>query len=706
MSIVRKTIITVFLATLGLLVILYFVSNYAYLNGFDKVERQTVEKNVNRVTEAINARLDALDTLCYDWAAWDDAYNFAAQYNQDFIDRNFHNETFTSSGVSIIAIFNTSGTMVYGRAYNLADSQATGLPGDFIQVVAGQQLLNPSDPRNGIKDIVDFSGQPALLSSRQILTSLAEGPSTGTIIMIRFLDANVINELASTTHLPVEIIPISSAQSSPEYSNVIKSINLADPIYVHVQDSNTIAGYTYSFDLKNYPAFLFKIEINRAIHAQGVKAVLILHSSLLFLGIVFCIAFFLLMKRIFLNRLTALKTAVDNIASGGELAQRIPNTGSDELAGVANNINNMLESLEKSEIRRRSQKEVIGYIIDNTPNAVISLDESEHIVLANKAFGQLFSIDENNIIGKKYDNLTDLSAITEETREFLKSSRQKDVKELTYQYQGHVKTLRVTFARLSVEKLFFMVITDLTEERVKQERLYLTDRLASVGEMASGIAHELNNPLTSVIGLSEILASENVPESLKEDLLAINSEAKRAAAVVKNMLSFARRHMPLKQDAQVNKLIGDVLKLRAHDQKLNNISVIANLDPDLPDINVDFFQIQQVFINVVLNAEQAMAAAHGKGTLTVTTERNGDMIRIAFHDDGPGIPKEHLKRIFDPFFTTKEVGKGTGLGLSISYGIIAAHRGTIVARDEDGRGATFIIELPIHDNKMEGTLHA
>jgi PAS domain S-box-containing protein len=705
MSIVRKTIITVLAATLVLLVILYFVSNYVYKTGFDKIEKQTVEKNVSRVTEALSVKLEALDTICNDWSSWDDTYEFVQAFDQVYIERNFNDDSFSSYDFNIVAIFDLSGDMVAGKAYDLKESKEIPLPDNFKNILFVQGLINPADMQNGAAGIIDFSGQPALIAARQILNSLAEGPATGTLVMARFLDSQVIDNLAATTHLPVTIIPVSDIRDNPVYTDIAMSINAAAPISVQVQDNSTIAGYAYEYDLKNYPVFLYEIEMNREIHAQGVKAVLILHSSLLFLGIVFCVAFFLLMKSIFLNRLTALKDCVDNIASGGDLSQRIPNSGSDELAGVANNINNMLESLEKSEIRRRSQKEVIGYIIDNTPNAIMSINESEHVVMANKSFGQLFGIDENTIIGKKFDALNEPVLIIEETREFLKSSQQRVVKELNYQYQGHVKTLRITFARLTVEKLFFLVITDLTEERVKQERLYLTDRLASVGEMASGIAHELNNPLTSVIGLSEMLSYENLPDNLKEDLAAINSEAKRAAAVVKNMLSFARKHMPLKQNTQVNKLINDVLKLRVHEQRLNNISVIANLDPDLPDISLDFFQIQQVFINIILNAEQAMVAAHGKGTLIITTESEGGIIRITFQDDGPGIVKEHLKRIFDPFFTTKEVGKGTGLGLSISYGIIAAHKGTLIAKSETGKGAAFIIELPIHDNNVEGIQH-
>jgi PAS domain S-box-containing protein len=242
---------------------------------------------------------------------------------------------------------------------------------------------------------------------------------------------------------------------------------------------------------------------------------------------------------------------------------------------------------------------------------------------------------------------------------------------------------------------FIAVTRDTTERKNMQEQLILTDRLASIGELASGIAHELNNPLTGVIGLSQLLAQRDVPEDIKEDLNVVYSEAQRAASVVKNLLTFARKHPPAKQLISVNDVISKVLELRAYEEKVSNIQVITHLALDLPQIMADYFQLQQVFLNIVINAEHFMLEAHGKGTLTITTQKVGGVVRAFFADDGPGIPKENLGHIFDPFFTTKEVGKGTGLGLSICHGIVTAHGGQIYAESEPGKEATFIVELPI-----------
>jgi signal transduction histidine kinase len=238
------------------------------------------------------------------------------------------------------------------------------------------------------------------------------------------------------------------------------------------------------------------------------------------------------------------------------------------------------------------------------------------------------------------------------------------------------------------------VVRDMSERKRMEEQLVMTDRLASIGELASGIAHELNNPLTSVIGFSQLLMEGDIPANIKEDLGTVYSEAQRAAAIVKNLLTFARKHAPVKQLSQVNSILEDVLRLRAYEHKVNNIEVDKQLATNLPEIMVDYFQMQQVFLNLIVNAEFAMLEAHGKGKLTITTERTNGVIKVAFTDDGPGIAKENMKRIFSPFFTTKEVGKGTGLGLSICHGIVSEHGGRIYAESEFGHGATFVVELP------------
>ncbi|GAH05033.1 unnamed protein product, partial [marine sediment metagenome] len=166
---------------------------------------------------------------------------------------------------------------------------------------------------------------------------------------------------------------------------------------------------------------------------------------------------------------------------------------------------------------------------------------------------------------------------------------------------------------------------------------------------------------------------------------------------------FARKHDTEKGPVNINSIMEKVLELRAYEQKVSNIQVNTQFAPDLPEITADYFQLQQVFLNIIINAEHFMIEANNRGTLTITTERTGDIIKASLADDGPGISKENLGHLFDPFFTTKEVGKGTGLGLSICHGIITEHGGRIYIESKLGKGATFVVELPITTDK-KGTV--
>ena len=239
--------------------------------------------------------------------------------------------------------------------------------------------------------------------------------------------------------------------------------------------------------------------------------------------------------------------------------------------------------------------------------------------------------------------------------------------------------------------------------KTTQSQLIQSEKLSAVGEFVAGVAHELNNPLAAVMGFSEMLKNAEVGEKNRRHVELIYKSAERCQKIVQSLLSFARRQAPERKPVQVNKLTEDVLEMVAYPLRTSNVKVISHFSPKLPMVLADGHQIQQVILNVINNARQAIEAHQNSGRITVTTHHDSGKVRISIHDNGPGIKPENLRRIFDPFFTTKEVGKGTGLGLSLCYGIIHEHGGHISATSEPGHGATFTIELPAlnHDTDFE-----
>jgi two-component system NtrC family sensor kinase len=250
------------------------------------------------------------------------------------------------------------------------------------------------------------------------------------------------------------------------------------------------------------------------------------------------------------------------------------------------------------------------------------------------------------------------------------------------------------------------VAKDISNEKLLQQQLIQSEKLSAIGELISGIAHELNNPLTGVMGYSQLLQMRgDLDERAKDSLVKINNLATRCQRIVQNLLSFARKQKPERTLTSINEIIERTVELRSYELQVNNIELLLELDPLLPRTIADAHQLQQVFLNVITNAEQAMLEAKGRGRLTIRTRNDnaGGRVVIEIADDGPGIPEQHLTKIFDPFFTTKEVGKGTGLGLSLAYGIIKEHAGNIYARSRLGEGSTFVIELPVIGNLREAT---
>ncbi len=249
--------------------------------------------------------------------------------------------------------------------------------------------------------------------------------------------------------------------------------------------------------------------------------------------------------------------------------------------------------------------------------------------------------------------------------------------------------------------------------KTTQRRLLETEKLSAIGMLVSGVAHELNNPLTSIIGYADLLHTKLLEEKDKKKLERIVSEAQRAAKIVQNLSTFAKESTVTKIPVNINKIIQDVLKIKRHDFSMHSIDCIETLLPHEDDILAEPNQIEQVFLNILNNAEYALRQKDGEKRISVESAKIDGFAEIRISDNGPGISEENLKKIFLPFFTTKEVGRGTGLGLSICYGIIDEHGGKIHAESELGKSTTFIIRLPfmkdqiqdhIHDIRKAGTL--
>ena len=305
----------------------------------------------------------------------------------------------------------------------------------------------------------------------------------------------------------------------------------------------------------------------------------------------------------------------------------------------------------------------------------------------------------------EYDSATELLETNVEA--FHKETAQRAEWTRTVQEEGHVSAFEISAVTkrgndrdlllsgaLRGDEIIGTVM-DVTEHLRLQRQLLQADKLVSIGTLASGIAHEVNNPLGTAIGRSELLLRREWDPETRKHLQIIHDETLRASQVVRNLLSFSREDEAERYAISVNEVLEKSLELRSYELRTKNIEIRQELDGALPVVVADPKQLQQVFVNIIINAEQAMGESGGSGTLSVTSRVEGDCVQVRISDDGPGIPEDRLNRIFDPFFTTKPVGQGTGLGLNICDRIIKEQGGEIRAESKVGEGTTFVIELPV-----------
>jgi len=257
------------------------------------------------------------------------------------------------------------------------------------------------------------------------------------------------------------------------------------------------------------------------------------------------------------------------------------------------------------------------------------------------------------------------------------------------------RALLLTAIPLAEPGAAVLVFEDQTDKRRLQEQLIQSEKMSAIGQLIAGVAHDLNNPLASVVGFSDFLSETgDLPQALAEPLQVIRQEAERAATIVKNLLSFARSQEAERKVQSIEAILASTLALLRNQLMAHKVEATLEVDEGLPDLEVNENQIKQVFVNLINNAAQAVASVHRSGRIWVTARRWLDGVAVSVADNGPGISEDIAQRVFEPFFTTKREGEGTGLGLSISQGIVKEHGGRITLDARPGTGATFTVELP------------
>jgi PAS domain S-box-containing protein len=382
--------------------------------------------------------------------------------------------------------------------------------------------------------------------------------------------------------------------------------------------------------------------------------------------------------------------------------------------GVGGYISDITEYKKMDNMLWKQQEEQ-QTIFDSVPALIFYKDTENRFIRVNRNFAEAMKMSKEELEGKSLFDIyprKQAEVFWEDDKEVIASGKPKrNILEPMEIKKGvlWVQTDKIPYRDEQGNVIGIIGFsTDVTERRQAEEKrknileqLFRAEKLAALGELTAGVAHEINNPLTEILGFSELLLKENkenVGEEIKKDLERIYQAGERIKKIVVKLLRFARREAPERKSVAVNEIIDVVLDIRNYEMKTRNIKLEKNYQPDLPPVTADPSQLEQVFLNLISNAEYAIHETGKAGTLTVTTflkqnDTEHKKVIIEISDTGGGIPENIFLKLFNPFFTTKPIGKGTGLGLSVSYGIIKEHGGEIFARNREEGGAVFTVEL-------------
>jgi PAS domain S-box-containing protein len=355
----------------------------------------------------------------------------------------------------------------------------------------------------------------------------------------------------------------------------------------------------------------------------------------------------------------------------------------------------------KMEWQLAQQEEFRSRLLESFPDLILVVDLEERYTFVSSRARDILGLEPKDMLGKKITDIEDHSPEMAALYRQVVSGKQSFASaEYSVRHRdGSFRTMRAAGSRLvdADAKISGVIISvrDITVERKLEQQIVQSERLAAMGAMIGGVAHELNNPLTSIMGVSELLQDTETNETSRKQLAMLQQQARRAAEIVQNLTYFSRPPAPGKSRINLVEVVERTLNLHAYSLRKNNVTVDFLKQAGMPYALGDPHQLMQVFLNLILNAEHAIRDARDKGTLRIRLGKGHDSVWVSFHDDGPGITKENLPNIFDPFYTTKRPGRGTGLGLSICKSVMKEHKGSIEAANSPDGGAVFTVTLPV-----------
>lgn len=757
MKISTKVLLSIILVWSLMFTATYFGSTYILQKSYLKLEDATASNDLERSHGAIDQMETFVATVTSSWSLWDDAYQFAIKPNQKFIDSAFSVAVIAGVNVDMVLVYGNTGNTIFTRALNTDRTEEAPLPrgisdafkpdGELWNLIYKPQINSAAQGLYQIKEGI------LILASHSILTSTGAGPPHGTMILASYFTDDTVKKLRRITALDLDFYPLAVINSDASLKSIYNSLINSHTDRIDKISAEKLLAYSAIKDINNNPIAMIKIVLPRSIYKTGVDTLTYFNTSFIISCVFVAILLFILLQIFVINRLKNINNKIIEVRNTKDLTIKIPDTGSDELSSVGRVANQMLDIVrqytQEKEVllKKRSQQldseneytkklqeteHLTSSIINSMPSILIIADINLDIYEINNVAAKEIGLHSAEVKNKSiFDYFPYLTPFKEKLLNSMNNDKTEAIDKILHKNKDgsnkYYSAILYPLSKSHGQARIAIRIDDITDHERLQERLMQNDKLASIGVLTAGVAHEINNPINFVSSaisplkhniadifevinkysgiksradaekelatINETKKELNIDYVLDETMVlldGIKNGASRTASIVKDLKSFTRLDEDTLKKSDIKAIIDSVLTLLRHRCK-DKIDIIKEYE-SIPDIACYPGRINQMLMNIITNAIDAIPA---KGEIKIKLSQENGHLVMSIKDSGIGIKEENINKIFDPFFTTKDVGAGTGMGLSIARSIILDHGGTIDLKSSPGHGTEFIVTLPI-----------
>ncbi|MBN1873370.1 MAG: HAMP domain-containing protein [Anaerolineae bacterium] len=718
MTLWKKTLTIVAIVMLGSGLLLYLAARYIVLGGYRRLENAYVQQNVQRAVSALDDELRKMNTTLGDWAIWDDTCTFVQTGDPEYIEANLNDVTLVNLEFNLMLFTDASDKVVFSTLVDLDTESAIPIPGTLQEHLTDVFFIEHAGLQESVTGIVILPEAALLLAAQPIVPTSGEGPRCGTMLMGRYLDPAMVSHLAETTHLALTFYQATDAQVAPSVQAALSR----DPIFIHLLDGNTIAGYASIADIYGQPGLIVETTMVRDIYHQGRSSLLYFMLSTIMIGCIFGITTLVFLKRAILARVFTLIATVHEIGALSDPSRRIPLVGADELTELEKALNGMLEALEHAQTeQRRAEADLRTYsegleamVAERTLQLQTQYARLDAI-LRSTTDGIVVASDEGTILQMNPVAQTWLTqTLTPEDTQRLREAIQQLVRQTPHQPAAVLElkgiSLELNGARLTPPDATQSVVqlSSSADKFVPATVIAIHDvrHLKSLAQMQasflSSVSHELRTPVATIKLYVDLLRRR--PAEIERYLTALEEAAEQQTRLIESILSLSRidaGQLELKRvQANLNTLVKQSLTATiVHIAEQQNIRLSYQFSGYNLCVLVDEERIERVIYELINNALHYTLPDGEVVVATGSKMREGrQWVYLTVIDTGIGISEAELPHIFKRFYRGKRAqqirASGTGLGLALAEEIIALHGGEITVTSQEESGSTFVMWLP------------